>query len=317
MTTRIFDRARKSGGLSALGAGTDQATFSSAGVASVSDATEFIQNFSGVEVLGSPGVDSVKGTAGNGTTTITVPTGKYWRLIGMGTTLITDANAANRQVVLTLRTAADATIETLTAPIQTASVTDTQFFLFGSNANCVGDAKVAASCELTIAEAVIEDDDMLLDTITWVFKDTLTGAAYEIAIGADEAATKVNIPLCINGGQTIGTHGGPSYDVPYTADAAFVSDVLDIVMDVKGTAGNSIVSTETFNGSTNVIDATTFGTEVTGVDAALTHSASDFPEDSGAYLTAGEDILVSVTLGVAGDDLDTTLFYVEYDLDIS
>jgi hypothetical protein len=84
--------------------------------------------------------------------------------------------------------------------------------------------------------------------------------------------------------------------------------------NVKGTAGNSLATTETYTAGTNVFDAATLGTTTAGVDAADKLSTNDYP-DSGVLLGPGEDVNITVTNGVAGDALDTTLFYIEYDAD--
>ncbi len=83
----------------------------------------------------------------------------------------------------------------------------------------------------------------------------------------------------------------------------------------QGTAGNSIDTTETFTPGSNVFDAATLGTTTAGVDEANVVSALDFPEDSGPLLTAGEDVEIIVTNGVAADDYKGYLFVIEYDVD--
>jgi hypothetical protein len=83
---------------------------------------------------------------------------------------------------------------------------------------------------------------------------------------------------------------------------------------VKGTAGNSIATTTTMSGGTNAWDAATLGTTTAGVDAADKVTSDDYPV-SGILLDPGFDVLISVTNGVAGDALDTYLFYIEYDAD--
>jgi hypothetical protein len=67
-------------------------------------------------------------------------------------------------------------------------------------------------------------------------------------------------------------------------------------------------------GGSNAWDAATLGTTTAGVDAADKLGTKDFP-DAGNLLSPGEDVNVAVTNGVAGDALDVTLFYVEYDTD--
>jgi hypothetical protein len=50
------------------------------------------------------------------------------------------------------------------------------------------------------------------------------------------------------------------------------------------------------------------------VDQADRLGTDDYPT-AGAILTPGEDINITVTNGVAGDSLDTYIFYIQYDAD--
>jgi len=81
---------------------------------------------------------------------------------------------------------------------------------------------------------------------------------------------------------------------------------------VLGAAGDAIDCTETFTNGANVFDAATFGTTTAGVDIVNIVSDIDWPT-AGCWLLPGEDILFSVTNGVAGDNFEVFLSYVEYD----
>jgi len=319
--TRIFDSKRKSGGASAIGAGDDQAGYASDGTATVSSADEFVAQFGQVGVLGEPGVDEVEGTAGNASVTITVPTGKYWRLIGLNHLLVTDATVANRDVVILTRTAADATIETITHASVAASTTAKRTTLFGTDDNVRGDRAVAAQGTLTIAEPVTADDTIVLGATTLTFVAALStdGTTGEILIGASEAATK----LALNAALVDRDNGGVLHSVTDAEYAAMEMTAIDFATDdmvftanVKGTAGNSLATTETLTHGSNVFDAATLGTTTAGLDAADKVGTLDHPT-AGPYLGPGEDINISVTLGEVGDALDTYLWYVEYDEDVS
>lgn len=320
--TRIFDSKRKSGSASGLGSGADQGDFNSAGVASVSDASKLLAQLGGVQVLGEPGVDEVEGTAGNAAHTITVPTGKYWRLVGMYHTLVTDATVANRALVVKTRTAADATIETITHANVAASTTAKRTTLFGTDDNVRGDRAVAAQGTLTIAEPVTDTDQFSINGIEFTLVAALVAnTPNQILIGANEAATKVNLYAAFGGrtgGGTLHTVSDATYALLECSAAAFVGDDMVFTANVKGTAGNAIATIESGNELThasNVFDAVTLGTTTAGLDAADKVATLDHPT-SGPYLGPGEDINISVTNGVAGDSYDTYLFYLEFDADV-
>lgn len=130
-------------------------------------------------------------------------------------------------------------------------------------------AGVAAQGTLTIAEPVTTTDQFTIDTQQYTLLTTPI-AAYDIAIGADEAATKVNIVAAINASGTPGTeYFAGTLAHPTVVATAFVGDAGVLTARANGTAGNSIVSAETGNGLThasNVFDAATLGTTTAGVD---------------------------------------------------
>ena len=321
--TRIFDPKRKSGKASAIATGADPAGFSSLGVASVTSANEFLNQFGGAQVMGEPGVDEVEQTAGNASHTITVPTGKYWRLIGLYHTLVTDANVANRAVVVTTRTAADATIEAITHANVAASTTAKRTTLFGTDDNVRGDRAVAAQGTLTIAEPVTATDQFSINGTEFTLVAALTSPVVEneILVGASEAATKVNLYAAFGGrtgGGTLHTVTDATYAALECTAIAFSGDDMVFTANVKGAAGNAIATVESGNELThasNVFDAVTLGTTTAGLDAADKVSTLDHPT-AGPYLGPGEDINISVTNGVVGDKLDTYLFYLEFDENI-
>jgi hypothetical protein len=317
--TRIFDPKRKGKYASALGSGADPAVFDSAGAASVSDASKFLAQFGGASVLGEPGNDEVEGTAGNASATITVPTGKYWRLVGLYHTLVTDANVANRAVVVTTRTTADATIEAITHANVAASTTAKRTTLFGTAANVRGDRAVAAQGTLSMATKPTATNTMTINGVAFTWVAALTGAANELLIGADAAASQAALEDVFVTFANYGTtHSVSTTTVASTlvSAIAFSSDDMVFTALTKGTAGNSIATTETFTAGGNVFDAATLGTTTAGLDAADKVSTLDHPT-AGPYLGPGEDINISVTNGVAGDSLDTYLFYLEFDSDVS
>jgi len=123
---------------------------------------------------------------------------------------------------------------------------------------------VASQGLLTIAEPVTNGDTMTIGATVYTFVTGATTAAGEIGIGASEAATKLAIPLAINGGDTFNT-ANASASVP----AAFTGDGIVITALVGGVAGDLIATTETFTHNDNILDAVTLGTETAGVDGTV------------------------------------------------
>lgn len=126
---------------------------------------------------------------------------------------------------------------------------------------------------LTIAEPVTDGDQFTLDSQEYTLLDT-TLAAYDIAIGGSEAATKVNIVAAINASGTEGVeyHAGTNIH-PTVSAAAFVVDDCVLTAKVPGTTGNAIATTETGQGLTdvlNVFDDTTLGATTDGVNGIVT-----------------------------------------------
>jgi len=130
-------------------------------------------------------------------------------------------------------------------------------------------AGVQAQGTLTIAEPLIDTDQFTVGLIEYSMMTT-PAAAYDIAIGADEAASKVNIVAAINASGTPGTEyfAGTLVNALVVA-TTFAGDDCVLTARLNGTAGNSIVSDETGNGLdhvSNIFDATTLGTTTAGVD---------------------------------------------------
>jgi hypothetical protein len=315
--SRIFDRKRKGSVATATQSGSDPAVFSAAGVASVTSADEFIAQFGGTELLGNVGVYDDVATAGNVSLVVTVPANKYWRLLSAVVRVTADATAANRLAVCLLRDGSDTTIETLT---QTSAVTANQdlvrTFGFTTDANAVGVLATAAAGTLTMDTNPTAADTMVLNGTTFTFVAALTGVENEILIGANVAATKVSVQNAVGA-----TPSGAAGDHSVTAatrtaiamtGADFSGDDMVFTAATKGIEGNSLATTETFSAGTNVFDAATLGTTTAGVSATDEVGTTDYPT-SGAYLVAGEDAVFSVTNGVAGDNFEVYLTYIEFD----
>lgn len=111
----------------------------------------------------------------------------------------------------------------------------------------------AASGTLTITSSNAQNDEtVVVGSKTYTWKTTLTGAANEVLIGADEAESADNLAAAINGsagaGTTYGT--GTTASTQVTADSSAEDGTVVLTAILKGTGGNSIATTETMtNGS--------------------------------------------------------------------
>lgn len=314
---RLVDRSKKGGHYGGSRAG-DAVSFDATGivegVSAASVATALRENPS-ISEVGLPGVAIDEQVAGNATATFAVPAGKYWQLIGAAHQLVTDATVANRAVVFTVNT----TEEVITHANVAASTTARRTTLFGTDDNVVGNEAVAAQGTLTIAEPVTDGDDFTINGVTFTLVAALTGAANEIFIGANEAATKAALNAAFasrTGGGTLHSVSDAVYTALEMTAAAFDGDVMTFTASVAGTAGDALEFVEaTLTHTSNVLNGSgTLGGTTAGVDAADKLASVDFPT-SGIVLAATEDVVVSVTNGVAGDAFDVYLFYLEFEAD--
>jgi len=316
---RIYSRkhkGKKVGGRPLLG---QDVTFASDGVANVTlaaDANDIMHQLGSTFEVPKLGVQHKEAVAGNASTTLTVPTGKTWLLIGAKHVLVTDANVANRAVVYKTQTTADAAIESITHANVAASTTAKRTTLWVPDDYAVGNEAVAAQGTLTVDTVAAEDEELVIGSVTFTWKDALTGAANELLVNTNVAGSQATLEAAFvdrdNGG-TLHTVTDAVYASLGVTAVDFSTNDMVFTAAVKGTAGNSIASTTTMAGGNNAWDAATLGTTTAGVDAADKLSTKEFP-DSGVLLDAGEDLVVSVTNGVAGDAIDFSVFYLEYDV---
>ena len=115
----------------------------------------------------------------------------------------------------------------------------------------------AAVVTLTIAEPVTSTNTMTIGSRVYRFMTT-PAQANDIALGANEAATKVNLVAAINGTGTPGTEyfAGTEKNRQVSA-AAFSGDTCVITAREGGVVGNAYASTETFTHVSNVFSAVT------------------------------------------------------------
>ncbi len=232
----------------------------------------------------------------------------------------TDSSVATR----TLRVATAA--ETFTFAGHVASTVTRYSLVFEDDTQ--GARRVEPTATLTLAEQLQAGDTMTINgvLITWVAIGGIT-ANGQIEVGATEAASKVNINAALGTTRTKGNHS-ISDDFFATLEVTAVDltgggadDDMVFTYAGPGSAtgdGEALTLAEVFQGSTNVWDSgdTTLGGITAGVGAGTLEGSTRFPAN-GTMLAAGEDININVLLGVAGDDLDYVLTYIEYDADIT
>jgi len=138
----------------------------------------------------------------------------------------------------------DALLTAKTPGVAGDSIATTETFDEGTN--------VFDATTLGAVTAGSNADTLTVDTTVYTFKDTLTGAAGEVAIGATLASAQDNLVAAMADHATVSI-------------AAFATDDAVLTAVTVGAAGNAIATTETFTAGTNVFDATTLGTETLGV----------------------------------------------------
>ena len=181
-TTRLFDPNRKSTGDFLLnpGQGDENAAFDANGLALVTDASLFAPHF-GLREVGFPGLHYVS-QAGDATTTITVPAGKFWRLLGVFGHITTDSTSANRTVKVSITDATPTELEAYTMANVAASQTAVPFhYLIGGELGTLarGNLDIAATGTLTITDVPV--GTITLNGVVFTFAASLTGAANEIS----------------------------------------------------------------------------------------------------------------------------------------
>lgn len=126
-----------------------------------------------------------------------------------------------------------------------------------------GATNVFTTATLAGGEAI---DTMTLGTQVYRFLETPI-QAYDIDVGANEAATKVNIVAAINASGTPGTeYFAGTHEHPDVSAAVFATDACLITAKVGGVAGDAIVFTETFDHTSNVMNGSaTLGGDTSGI----------------------------------------------------
>ena len=157
---------------------------------------------------------------------------------------------------------------------------------------------VKATGTLTVDIKPTSGDTLTIEATTYIFVPVGTAnSAGEISIGADLAGAQAAIVAAINGTD------GINEAHPAVRAGAFAANASVITALIGGTAGNAIVTTETFTAATNVFAAGTLGsgTNCTAANTALAIIAAIVANDTqGVTASAGTGTNVLLTADVAG-----------------
>lgn len=312
--TRLYDRSKSR--QHSTDQGQTVVVFDSAGAASHDFLTQgaggadslasLLRRQDSVYELGRPGLAIAISADASVEEEITVPAGKYWRVIGGFLQYTASADAATRTPIVTLEDDGGVAYATVSMSTKTANQVENDHFLAGSDGAVAGTQGVAAQGTLTIAEPVTNGDTFTIGSKTYTFVTTDDGTVTNaIAMGANEAATKAALEAMFVDGVD-----------PLVNAVAFAGDDMVFTARTKGVAGDSIVFVEgTLTHASNVLDGSgTLGGTTAGVDEADDILSIDYPT-AGVLLGPGEVIALNVTNGHANDALELAIFYIEFDND--
>lgn len=179
-----------------------------------------------------------------------------------------------------------------------------------ASANVTG--SVAASGILT-GTTIADADTVVADGETYLFKTALsTGPTVpnEILVGASDSDSLDNLIAAMNGAAGAGTtYSTGTVATPNTTAAAGGGDTLDLTADLRGTAGNAIVTTDTLTAGgwgAGTLASGVNGDTVTIGTQTYTFNAStlvDTPDEVlvGAAATNSLDNLIAAVNGAAGE----------------
>ncbi len=123
--------------------------------------------------------------------------------------------------------------------------------------------------ELTLDVIPVDTNTMTVDGKVYTFLDVITAADGDIFIGANLAASQVNMVAAFDLSGTAGVQYGSGMTAHPTVDVAdFAADLSIFTAKLPGAAGDAIDTTETFGPATDIFDAATLGTERAGSDSS-------------------------------------------------
>jgi hypothetical protein len=118
---------------------------------------------------------------------------------------------------------------------------------------------VAATQSGTFTGAPANNQTVTIGSTVYTYKTVLTGAAFEIFIGANVTENAANLAAAINAGAGAGSLYGTGTTAHPDVTATSSSGTITITAASSGTAGNAIATTETLNNFTWVAAATAGG----------------------------------------------------------
>jgi phage tail sheath gpL-like len=122
---------------------------------------------------------------------------------------------------------------------------------------------------VTLDTQPTDGDTFTVDTKIYTLQSTLTNVDGNIQIGSTLAETQANIVNAFNLSGAAGVDYAANMTAHPTVDiAAFVTNAAVLTARIPGTAGNTIVTTETFTSPSNQFDAATLGTTTAGSQAS-------------------------------------------------
>lgn len=135
----------------------------------------------------------------------------------------------------------------------------------------------AAGGTITVTAQPTDGETVTIGSRTYTFKASLTGAANEIAIGADTNATADNLKRAINDEGIEGTNYGAGTAIHADVTASVSTNIVTVTAKVKGAAGNSISL------ATNSANITLSGASLAGGVDGTSGTAGELRRDS-SYL---------------------------------
>lgn len=127
-----------------------------------------------------------------------------------------------------------------------------------------------ASGTITFTGAPVADETFVVGATTYTFK-AAAGAANTIKIGANVTETAENVVAAINAAAGAGTLYGTGTVTNASASASNAAGVVTVLARVAGTAGNSIVLTESATNTTVSGSGTLAGGAAATGEGALFH----------------------------------------------
>lgn len=130
-------------------------------------------------------------------------------------------------------------------------------------------AATASQGTLTMDTVPADTNTVTIDGKVYTFQTALLVGDGNVAIGADLAASKVNLVAAINLSGTEGVEYGVGMTKhPTVAIADFIVNDAILTAKTPGAAGDAIATTETFTPVGNIFDGATLGTTRAGSDSS-------------------------------------------------